>query len=320
MSKASLLSFVLLALLTLLVGCSRATATLQPNTAPVESGNPQPGSTSTPVPPEATLAPPTPTITATWTATPEPLALRVNGEGISLAEFNVEMAQIQEAYQVLKKELPAGEQRQKVLDQLTGEALLAQAAFENGFQLMDDALQTEIERLAQQAGGQDALLAWQTQYGYTERAFRASLRRSMAAAWQRDQIAAGVPEMAEQVHARQIVVLDEALAQRALQQVKVPGADFENYAFGYDLQTGGDLGWFPRGYLLQPEVEEVAFTLQPGEISGVIQTRIGFHILKVIAREQRPLSPDARRYLQRQAVQDWLRARRDQSQVEVLLP
>ena len=90
---------------------------------------------------------------------------------------------------------------------------------------------------------------------------------------------------------------------------------------GTTWQTGGDLGWFPRGYLTQPEVEEAAFQLQPGEISPVIQSSIGYHILQVISREPaRLISPDARRVLQHKALQDWLKTRMEGHKVEILLP
>jgi parvulin-like peptidyl-prolyl isomerase len=53
----------------------------------------------------------------------------------------------------------------------------------------------------------------------------------------------------------------------------------------------------------------------------VIQTEAGFHILQVIERDpQRPLSPDARLALQTQALKDWLAARRQASQIEILGP
>ena len=69
------------------------------------------------------------------------------------------------------------------------------------------------------------------------------------------------------------------------------GADFTELAYEYDPLTGGDLGWFPAGYLLQPDVETAAFSLQPGQYSGIIQTSYGYHIVYVIERDSNhPLS------------------------------
>lgn len=265
--------------------------------------------------PTETSVPPTPT------QTPEPLALRVNGEGITLAEYEAELRQLQEADQVLGKNTTPEDQRQLVLDNLTNTLLLAQEAFKEGFSLDDAALQAEIDHLTQEIGGEQALADWLQRYGYTEESFPVTLRRQMAAAWQRDRIAAQVPEETEQIHARQILTQDETIANRALEQVKVPGVNFAAQARRYDPVTGGDLGWFPRGYLTQPAVEDAAFQLQPGEISAVVKSEIGYHILQVVAREPaRQLSEDARRVLQHKALQDWVRQQRESSQVEVLLP
>jgi parvulin-like peptidyl-prolyl isomerase len=183
------------------------------------------------------------------------------------------------------------------------------------------ALNAAVERLAGELGGEPALQDWMARRGYQPQAFRAALRRQAAAAWQRDQLAASVPQEAEQIHARQILAIDESVAQRALQQVQIPGTNFAAYAYRYDLQTGGDLGWFPRGYLTQPAVEKAAFALQPGEISALIQSEVGYHILQVISREpSRPISPDARRVLQHNALQAWLVDRRAAAHIEILLP
>lgn len=46
----------------------------------------------------------------------------------------------------------------------------------------------------------------------------------------------------------------------------------------------GDLGWFPRGRMIS-ELEEVAFALQPGQISEAFKSRFGWHILLVIDRK-----------------------------------
>jgi peptidyl-prolyl cis-trans isomerase C len=274
----------------------------------------QPTATITPLPVATTLVP-------TPTQTPEPLALRVNGEGILLAEYDADLRQLQEADQTLGKNETPEQQRQQVLDNFESTLLLAQGAAADGFTLDEAAVKAEIDRLAGEMGGEQALTDWMNKYGYTLNTFPIALRRQMAAAWERDRIAAQVPQDAEQIHARQILSADEDIANRALEQVKLPGVNFAAQAQRYDPVTGGDLGWFPRGYLLQPEVEEAAFQLQPGEMSAVVKSQVGYHIIQVIAREQsRPLSPDARRVLQHKAIQEWVSKQREASKVEVLLP
>lgn len=297
------LLLILLALT--LAGCGSASAT--------PTGTNQ----ASAVTPTATAIPATPTPSAT----PEPLILKVNGEGVPLAEYQAEIAQIQAAAVTLGQTMTPEEQRKRVLDELTSEALLSNAARAGGFQVDEDALQARVLEIEAQLGGPAALQDWQTRMGYSEAGFRGALRRSMEAAWQRDQILASVPDAAEQVHVRQILVLSEAAAKEVEQRLQQAGANFATLAFGYDLSTGGDLGWFPRGFLIQPAVEEAAFALQPGETSGIIQTDYGYHIIQVIAREDsRPLTSEARQVLGQKALQTWLEDQRQQAQIEELAP
>jgi peptidyl-prolyl cis-trans isomerase C len=271
--------------------------------------------------PEVTQTATTAADTPTPSPTPEPMALTVNGQGVPLAEYQAEMAQIQAAAQALGQSMTPEEQRKRVIDELVNEALMANAASAAGYEVDDAALQAEEERVSAQLGGAAALQDWQTRMGYTEASFRSALRRSLAAAWQRDQILASVPEAAEQVHARQILVLTQAAADQVEQRLKQAGANFATLAFGYDLSTGGDLGWFPRGFLTQPAVEDAAFALQAGETSAIIHTDYGYHIIQVIAREDnRPLTPEARQVLGQKALQRWLDEQRQQAQVEELAP
>jgi peptidyl-prolyl cis-trans isomerase C len=89
----------------------------------------------------------------------------------------------------------------------------------------------------------------------------------------------------------------------------------------YDPATGGDLGWFPRGYLTDAQLEEAAFSLQPGEFSQIVETPIGFYFLQVIERDpERPLDPDPRRTWQIKALRDWLEKQRNQGSIEILIP
>ncbi len=312
----SLVTILIIPVLLLAGGCRANNNPLAPSiTAGTKAPNPAAGGPSATPFPVATTAVPTPT------ATTEPLALRINGEGVSQAEYQAELSQLQEALQTLGKTQTPEQQRQQVLDNLTDTLLLAQGAVENGFKLDGAALKAEVDRLTQQVGGAGALQEWMGQRGYSEASFQAALGRQLAAAWQRDRIAAAVPATAEQIHARQILTIDEDNANKALEQVKIPGTNFTAYAYRYDPQTGGDLGWFPRGYLTQPEVEAAAFALQPGEISPVIKSQVGYHIIQVIARDpSRAISPDALRVLQHKALADWLKTRRESAKIEVLLP
>ena len=87
----------------------------------------------------------------------------------------------------------------------------------------------------------------------------------------------------EQVRARHILVKTEAEARAVLEELKA-GKDFvklaEEKSVGPSGKRGGDLGWFSRGRML-PGFEEVAFSLKKGEISDVVKTRFGFHVIKL---------------------------------------
>ncbi len=253
------------------------------------------------------------------TPTEEPMALKVNGEGITMTEYQSELTRLQDALTQQGVSDTAEEQRNRVINDFTDQLLLAQAAAQAGYVVDDATLQTRIDALASQMGGLDRLQAWQSEYGYTDASFRIAFKRSIAAAWQRDQIVNGVPTTADQVHARQILVQEEANADLYYQQIQ-NGTVFAELAYTLDPATGGDLGWFPKGYLTQPEVEEAAFTLQPGEYSEVIKSALGYHIIFVIERDPaHALSVDARSVLQQNALDEWLTASRAAATIEVLV-
>ena len=55
---------------------------------------------------------------------------------------------------------------------------------------------------------------------------------------------------------------------------------------------GGDLGYFPRGKMVA-SFEDAAFALQPGEISGIVESPFGLHIIKVEDRQPAQTVPEA---------------------------
>jgi parvulin-like peptidyl-prolyl isomerase len=103
----------------------------------------------------------------------------------------------------------------------------------------------------------------------------------------------------EQVHAAHILLstreggpdLDARAKARAesLLAVAKSGADFTDLAKRFSQEpgaanSGGDLGWFGRGRMV-PEFEQAAFALQPGQISPVVKTQFGYHIIRLIERK-----------------------------------
>src|SRR5690606_24013284 len=90
-------------------------------------------------------------------------------------------------------------------------------------------------------------------------------------------------ETPEQVRASHILVDEKAKAEELLAQLK-NGADFAELAKEHSKDgsaaQGGDLDYFGRGRMVAP-FEEAAFALNVGEISDVVESQFGFHIIKL---------------------------------------
>ncbi|NJN96530.1 MAG: hypothetical protein HC875_21705 [Anaerolineales bacterium] len=115
--------------------------------------------------------------------------------------------------------------------------------------------------------------------------------------------------MAEQARARHILVETEEEAKAVIERLD-KGDDFAVLAEELSTDTGsgaqgGDLGFVPRGRFVEV-VDEAVFTLPIGEISEPIQSDFGWHVIEVLEREERELSPTDYRTAQRQAYNDWL--------------
>jgi peptidyl-prolyl cis-trans isomerase C len=305
-SLQKLILFIIGFSIVLLVACTKTTPIVTPAvTATVTTEvmvSPEPSPTS---------VQPTPT--------PIPLAAIINGEAITLAEYQAELARFQASIEITGTNL-ASESTTIVLNELIDQTLLAQAATQNGFVVDDALVQTRMTALEDQLGGTQALQDWMAAHGYSNDEFQQALKRSVGASWMRDQIISAIPETADEVHVRQILLRSAGEADDVYAQLQ-SGSNFEELAAEYDPLIKGELGWFPREYLGESSIDEAAFALQPGQYSTVIETDIGYHILYLIERDaNHTLEPDARQVLQVNAVENWLNERRQQSEIEILLP
>ena len=126
----------------------------------------------------------------------------------------------------------------------------------------------------------------------------------------RGAIGAEVPNEAEQVHARHILVATEDEANKVRDRLNT-GESFDKVAAEASLDTankdkGGDLGWFPRG-VMDPEFEKAAFELEPGKLSAPVKTSYGYHVIRVEEHSaSRPLSDEQLQTAKAKAFQDWL--------------
>jgi len=119
-----------------------------------------------------------------------------------------------------------------------------------------------------------------------------------------------VPTTELHIRARQILLDTKAEAEVVLDRLE-EGEDFATLAEELSkdpgsAELGGDLGWFARGMMV-PEFDEVAFSLEPGEMSGVVETSFGFHIIVVEERdEERELEAAMLNERKREAFEVWL--------------
>lgn len=156
--------------------------------------------------------------------------------------------------------------------------------------------------------------------GFSEGDFRREMADNLLRDRVRQVIVAQVPDVADQVHARHILVDMEDEAKEVLERLE-QGEDFAALAAELSIdpgskELGGDLGWFPKGQM-DPAFEAAAFGLAPGELSDPIQSSFGWHIIQVLERDPaRPLSPDQLEQQKADAFSKWLSDLEAQSNVQ----
>ncbi|WP_208279709.1 peptidylprolyl isomerase [Massilia oculi] len=141
----------------------------------------------------------------------------------------------------------------------------------------------------------------------------------------------------EQTHARHILIkvtptMTEGEVKRKLLELKEKmdnnAGAFEDLARLHSqdgsASKGGDLGWLYPGDTV-PEFETAMNALKPGEVSDVIQSPFGFHLIQVIGRKSEDVTQQKERNVARQvlrdrkmqeAMEDWMRQVRDRAYVE----
>jgi peptidyl-prolyl cis-trans isomerase C len=295
---------LLAALLAATVACQKPPASsssasaAQPTAAPTAQPTPAPPAAK-PVPPEL----------------PAVLA-RVNGDEITRAEFEQNVRNIEGR---AGREVPA-EQRDEVLrgllDEMVAVRLLQQEAARRQLTVENARLEAAMKQLRSQfpteAAFKQALVAQKMSLDDLRKEARQNLvvtdmleqevgkqievkPSDVSAFYEKNPDRFQQPEALRASHV--LVLLpqgaDEAAkaaarakAEMVLKKARA-GADFAALARAHSddasKQRGGDLGFFPKGQMV-PAFEAAAFALQPNQISDVVETPFGFHVIKVTER------------------------------------
>ncbi len=200
---------------------------------------------------------------------PETILATFSGQTITLGEFNQLWEEVPEDYKLqLDKSM--------VLDQMISEKLLIQEAKNMGLEEDNDVLE-QIKKMTEQILVQVLM--------EREILDKVEVKDEEISEYY-EQNKDSFTEK-EQVHLYNILLETEEEAQDVLEQLKA-GKDFSEIAkeksTGPSAAQGGDLGYLSKGTIIL-EIEEVVFALVLEELSEVIKTDFGFHILKITEKK-----------------------------------
>lgn len=248
-----------------------------------------------------------------------PKVMTVNGEPVYAAEISLMMQNIQGYLASQGQEATEDQIAQVATQRVVEQKLLAQEAARFSIKPDEQRIAQMMELTERQAGGRDnldkALAQGGSDTAQLEQIFREmELGRAFIAQQIQPTIEVSDQEITdyysehpeqfvseEQVHARHILIkadpeADEATqeaartkAEQARERAVADDADFAELAGelseGPSAPNGGDLGFFTKDRMV-PAFSEAAFALQPGEVSPVVKTRFGYHVIKVEERRE----------------------------------
>lgn len=270
-------------------------------------------------------APPSTTPTA-GVSSNEGLAASVNGQPIAVEDYQNQIAQVEAFFKQegLDFESEEGQERlaqarRQVLEQMIDQELISQAAAEMNITVSDEELESNVQEIVAQSGGDEQFNQSLQEMGTSYDEFRKMLLDQLLSEAVFNAVTDSIPSSAEQVHARHILLPTRESAEEVLARLEA-GEDFAFLAREYSedvssRERGGDMGFFPRG-VMPPEVEDAAFSLEVGEISDIVPSQFGFHIVQVLEKQEREIALEVFESLRQQTFMQWLQERRESAAIE----
>lgn len=240
--------------------------------------------------------------------------ITVNGEQITPETVTYELSRIVQFYaqhmpeDQVRAQLPA--LREQAIKQAIGDKLLFDEAEKLDIKVPEEDIDRSIFNMAKQCGGMEKLRAQLKKQNLTEKTFREQIRRGRRVDILVQQICSQTPEPSEEelqqhfedhkeeytkqerVLCQHILVTPKDDSEAAHQDAKnklseirarvIAGADFGDEATAHSDcpsgKNGGSLGWFSHGMMV-PEFDKAAFELKVGDVSDIIKTQFGYHLI-----------------------------------------
>lgn len=245
------------------------------------------------------------------------IAAKINDRTVSMQEFEREVDNYMMRYQGGKEALPPAfvkQIREQAINTLINREVLLQESEKKGIkadkQKIQEGIQSIQKRFANQQQFEEALKNMKLSRDDLEKQYtqktkietlldqqvvsKIDIKEDEAKAYFNDHN--DEFSQKEQIRARHILIkvdksADEKKKSEAREQLVkvqkkiVAGEDFselaKQYSQGPSSAKGGDLGYFAKGQMVKP-FEEVAFKLAPNEVSDIVETRFGYHLIKVV--------------------------------------
>lgn len=241
---------------------------------------------------------------------------KVNGFEVNKQAVGFELDRLVRFYmshgmsmQEIKDNLP--KLQEKALDQAIGARLLLERSQQLDVPVSAADIDAEVAKVVEQVGGEENFKKALAAQNITEEAFRSELEKGARVNKLVEQACTGVEEPTEQevtdfyeAHKSEYVTEPKVLCQHILVKVEDnSSSDEKSVAFEKILaikeriaaggnfaeeaeknsdcpsgREGGSLGWFGPGMMV-PEFDKVAFEMKKGEVSGVVTTQFGYHII-----------------------------------------
>jgi peptidyl-prolyl cis-trans isomerase C len=268
----------------------------------------------------------------------------VNGTVITRDNFDREMSRVRQRFErggrpLTRSQLSDVETR--VLENLINNTLLYQQTESKGIKVNEQAVLEQMDNLKKQFASEEEFKTVIERMGLSETDIKSQIEEGLSVQKLIDEeFVQGITVTAketrayyddhpdlfkkpEEIRASHILIKvdpeadasQKAASYKKMEEIQMKiqqGEDFaalaKEFSEGPSNVRGGDLGFFKRGQMVKP-FEDAAFALEPGGVSAIVETRFGYHIIKVLEKKPETTSDygevkdELQKYLKRQEIE-----------------